>query len=1218
MATTAGNPSTASSEPSVGSDQFDPWKIAKSRFLRHLDDHERVVFDEATLENLYYTSSNCQKADRKDSKIRAIIQKVQPLVSAVLDYGSALDAFANIAPLYLAPIWGTIRITLAVARNYGKFYDRIADTFGRIGDLLPRFRDYQRIFDGEKYLRLTHAISTAYLDIIVLCTEFTRLLRGHEKSHVKRFFQPHSPALNSHLDQAISRFREHRKTVEKEAEVCHMLEQKEARDLVLRNEALAKAREREARRSHLVSQVSNIDYQYKHRRMRKNRHPNTGGWFVASSEFKNWLSCESSSMLSCYGIPGCGKSVLVSSIIDRLLLSPTESHESTNSSAYYYCDYSDKRTLTCATILNSVAQQLLKQLGEIPDTLLDRLETIYQQNGTPELKEICILLLEIVKRSPGVILFVDGLDEANDDERNLFLESIKEIMAQCKSSQIKLFISAREQITNLRTVAIVRNFRIHIAPNSTANDIDGFVRETVRDLVRTRKIDLGDPTLEEEICAALIDGAEGMFLWVKFQLDELCKADTDMAIRNVLLNLPRDLAETYDRLLSRIDLARQRYIQNMFQWIIFAKRPLTTDEFREAISFSIDDKEWDATKIPNDLLRLVRACGNLIVIDEDTSNVHLAHYTVQQYLLDKQTRKQSSFHTNAGEANWKLAELCVAYLSFSDFETQIVKASPDATANLAALEKAVSTQPMLPPNATGVAVIKMITRFQARHTPTNIEFARHLPSMKPRSQAMEEKYCLLSYVTEHWLSHTNCLSNKATLRSGNVAGRQTFDNLILDKVLMFQIRPWENLSVSPPKNLPYMACLGWALTNNHIPLLEAILAHGSLLRYMEEASKFAQKPHYSVGHSISEADILRSLGSNCPPDMSGWGAWVYARIVHAVWLGNKKAIKLCLKEWITDLNQSHPYQTGSMAAFLIFEATVHQQTKVLAWLYTSSPYVVWHSYNYTFPNLKKVAYGALEVAALLGYEEGLELLRQSCTVSESFAASVFEGEVLEVTAQTGDTKKLKGLLKVLSVAQIPLDSSTDQPKPRAIGGFWAKSSRKPDLVHSTEVGRISAYIHKTTQFVLKFASSSPFRDCVWPNILSSPSTSLPKAESFDNIKSALASFHIRWEGESPLDFACTLSRKHETEYRCQKTIDMLIDAQVEQNIWTTENRAWLMSNATRNGRAARLRKLERMNLEYQLSQEGDRGRKAAEAASARLIKLFIFAFVLILAALYTS
>ena len=70
------------------------------------------------------------------------------------------------------------------------------------------------------------------------------MLLGQNKSSMKRIFKPLSPALNAHLEEAVQRFREHKKKVDKEAEVCHMIEEKEARDLVLRNTAAAEARER--------------------------------------------------------------------------------------------------------------------------------------------------------------------------------------------------------------------------------------------------------------------------------------------------------------------------------------------------------------------------------------------------------------------------------------------------------------------------------------------------------------------------------------------------------------------------------------------------------------------------------------------------------------------------------------------------------------------------------------------------------------------------------------------------------------------------------------------------------------------------------------------------------------------------------------------------------------------------------------------------------------
>lgn len=121
-------------------ESLDAWEIAKARFLNDLDERERATFNDATAENIFYAASNVQREDQKGSKTRSVLENIQPLVSAVEDYGKAMDTFANISSLYLAPIWGSIRVILVIASSHGRFYNRMIDTFGRIGDILPRFR----------------------------------------------------------------------------------------------------------------------------------------------------------------------------------------------------------------------------------------------------------------------------------------------------------------------------------------------------------------------------------------------------------------------------------------------------------------------------------------------------------------------------------------------------------------------------------------------------------------------------------------------------------------------------------------------------------------------------------------------------------------------------------------------------------------------------------------------------------------------------------------------------------------------------------------------------------------------------------------------------------------------------------------------------------------------------------------------------------------------
>lgn len=74
------------------------------------------------------------------------------------------------------------------------------------------------------------------------------------------------------------------------------------------------------------------------------------------------------------------------------------------------------------------------------------------------------------------------------------------------------------------------------------------------------------------------------FLWVKLQLQTLREKHSDSLILAALDHLPRDLLETFERILSLyteandIDIGRQ-----IFRWVATAKRPLTIEELREAI-----------------------------------------------------------------------------------------------------------------------------------------------------------------------------------------------------------------------------------------------------------------------------------------------------------------------------------------------------------------------------------------------------------------------------------------------------------------------------------------------------------------------------------------------------------------------------------------------------------------------------------------------------------
>lgn len=127
--------------------------------------------------------------------------------------------------------------------------------FVRIGDLLPQFRVYEKLFPSPE--RLVQALSLAYVDIITFCAHAKAIFRyGQRNSGMLSF--THLPCRETYqglvtnlrigfkltwkpfkrqFGQQLDAFRAHGKNIDKEAGVSNMLEAADSRAVVLANQA---------------------------------------------------------------------------------------------------------------------------------------------------------------------------------------------------------------------------------------------------------------------------------------------------------------------------------------------------------------------------------------------------------------------------------------------------------------------------------------------------------------------------------------------------------------------------------------------------------------------------------------------------------------------------------------------------------------------------------------------------------------------------------------------------------------------------------------------------------------------------------------------------------------------------------------------------------------------------------------------------------------------
>ncbi|KAI9761454.1 MAG: hypothetical protein M1840_001798 [Geoglossum simile] len=613
-------------------------------------------------------------------------------------------------------------------------------------------------------------------------------------------------------------------------------------------------------RRRLLERLLCIDNEKKHIALRRIRHHGTGLWIADSEPFKSWNEEPGSSFsLRRNNAAGSGKTVLASNIVDIITASITSNPGF--AIAYYYCDYSVANSLELPTILRAIIKQLLERLLDIPEDVGERL----QQCCLEDSELLTNNLFSVIGLFSKVFLVIDGVDELVKEEQVTTLSVLKRL-AKAEVTTVKLFVLGRRG--EVYIAKQLNSFpRMDLSTENITADIASFVKEAVKSKIKSKEIIIRNPALEHDIVKALVNGADGMFLWVTLQMAELYEAATDDAIRKVLRTLPRGLAATYERILDKIIVStggaeKATLAIKTFKWIICARRPLRIDELKEAVGIESTHKFWDPDKIPTDDDQLIRCWGNLVVFDTNDKTVRLAHYTVQQFLLSESAGSEH-FCFRQSEAEIEVGEICVAYLSFSDFEIQATKLKPKVTLlDIEVVETSIWSQLSLPRVA-----IWVLSFFRRRtdlgRQPPQIDILNLLQDLQPRKpplKILEERYQLLDYAIHNWVFHSTRFSEETS-------AWQRFRNLAMKSEMQFDHRPWGENHVPP--DLPYLALFRWAVDKGHAPLLR-LLQHPSagldLSKYYRLASRgdqsqllrnMCQRGHESVLSLFLEAGVIK-------------------------------------------------------------------------------------------------------------------------------------------------------------------------------------------------------------------------------------------------------------------------------------------------------------------------------------------------------------------------
>jgi ankyrin repeat protein len=255
------------------------------------------------------------------------------------------------------------------------------------------------------------------------------------------------------------------------------------------------------------------------------------------------------------------------------------------------------------------------------------------------------------------------------------------------------------------------------------------------------------------------------FLWVAFQIEDLCRQKSDAEIRHTLKTLPKDLPETYQRALSRIIKdGSQELASQLFRWVAAAKRPLRLEELREAIAVIPGDEFLNRERLVNNADRLVPSCGGLLASDDEDIVVQFVHHTVQEFLISEEYQTVAdSFHFDLSEIDLMAGEICVTYLNFNDFKRQLIpqqRSTPIIQPSNILESPTFTGQGRMADYGLKFARIAL-----AKRSKTKFNIVQHLETIKglekDDSLQLQVQYAFLAYARSFWLSHTKSFSEVA-------------------------------------------------------------------------------------------------------------------------------------------------------------------------------------------------------------------------------------------------------------------------------------------------------------------------------------------------------------------------------------------------------------------------------------------------------------------------
>lgn len=266
-------------------------------------------------------------------------------------------------------------------------------------------------------------------------------------------------------------------------------------------------RDHDSRQWKVMQWLSAPDSSINQNKALQQRHEGSGEWVLQREEFVEWKT-RLNSILWLHGIPGCGKTILSSTIVEHLerTILPSQSL------LYFYFDFGDINKQTLHNMIRSLIHQLYHRL-DVTQVQLDSLFSSCR-NGCeqPKIESLCEILKHSIEHVDRVWIVLDALDECKTREGNSsegLLSWIKGLL-NSELRNVHLLVTSRpEQDIKAALEVLMHNESISLQSEHLSGDIQAYIRARVRGDEKFKRW-RGQPKVQNEIETQLAEKAHGM------------------------------------------------------------------------------------------------------------------------------------------------------------------------------------------------------------------------------------------------------------------------------------------------------------------------------------------------------------------------------------------------------------------------------------------------------------------------------------------------------------------------------------------------------------------------------------------------------------------------------------------------------------------------------------------------------------------------------------